>query len=137
MNRSTHLDQYKRTAVQTASPLQLVIMLYDGALRFIVLGRKAMLEGDLYHQNHYLQKAQRIISELTACLDMEKGADISSNLFGLYTFAYNELVAANVGDDPKPLYNAERVLEQLRSSWIELEKETRTQPVPQEERLSS
>jgi flagellar protein FliS len=110
-------------------------MLYDGALRFIEQGRVAMEAKNTYQQHESLVKAQRIISELTACLDMKQGGIISENLFALYTFCYNELVEANLADNPEKLATASKVLEDLRSSWISIEAQQRGEN--KEERLAS
>ena len=125
MSYQKHLQVYQNSAVQSASPLQLVIMLYDGAIRFCRLGQEAMNNGDLYQQNSYIQKAQKIVAELMSCLDMQKGGPIAENLFALYTYAYNQLVEANVEDNEQGLRQAMKVLEQLRESWVELERQAR------------
>ncbi|MBS1704534.1 MAG: flagellar export chaperone FliS [Armatimonadetes bacterium] len=125
MSYNKHLQVYQNTTVQSASPLQLVIMLYDGAVRSIKQGELAMANGDLYQQNHHLTKAQKIVAELIACLDLEKGGEVATNLFALYSYIYNELVQANVEDQTEPLQRSLQVLEGLRASWVELEKQTK------------
>lgn len=115
------IDQYRKSAVSTASPLQLVIMLYDGAIRFMESAKSAMREGDLYKQNQACQKAQKIIAELISCLDMQRGGEVAQNLFALYTFAYNRLVEANMEDKEDYISQAQRVLTDLRESWTALE----------------
>jgi flagellar protein FliS len=122
---NSQIDQYRKSAVSGASPLQLIVMLYDGALRFIEGGKKAMEAGNRYVQNEQLTRAQRIIAELMSCLDMERGAEISQNLFALYSFCYNKLVEANIEDNPEPLGQVARVLGDLRSSWSQLESQLR------------
>ena len=69
--------EYQKNAVNGASPIQLVVMLYDGALKFMEAGKKAMAEGDRDKQNQNLQKAQKIVMELMSCLDMEEGKEIA------------------------------------------------------------
>lgn len=101
-------------------------MLYDGALRFIKKGQAAMIEGDRFNQNHNLVKAQKIVAELMSCLDMNQGQEIAANLLALYTYAYNQLVMANMEDKPEPLLQASKVLEDLRESWVELERMVRS-----------
>lgn len=120
------IDQYRKAAVSTASPLQLVIMLYDGALRFMQAAKNAMAEGDLQTQNDKLQKAQKIVAELTSCLDLEQGGEIAQNLFALYDFAYNRLVLANIEDRPDYVDQAMKVLSDLRESWVAVESQHRT-----------
>jgi flagellar protein FliS len=103
-------------------------MLYDGALRFMQAGREAILSGDLYAQNTNLQKAQRIVAELTSCLDLQQGGEIAQNLFALYDFVYNRLIAANVEDNLAALDQAMKVMIDLRESWDQLASQPRTTP---------
>ncbi|MCH8274076.1 MAG: flagellar export chaperone FliS [Armatimonadetes bacterium] len=114
------IAEYRKAAVNTASPLQLVLMLYDAALRNCETGKCAIEEGDLEKQNDHLGKAQRIISELTASLDMEQGGEIAQNLFGLYTYCLNELSRANTEDKADSVDNCTRVLSELRTSWQQI-----------------
>ncbi len=137
MNRGAFVDTYRQNAVQTASPLQLVIMLYDGAIRFCEMAKTAMADGDLFNQNHYIQKAQRIVLELTSCLDINQGGEIGKNLFSLYTFCYDGLVAANLADKPEDLDAVIAVLKDLREGWTEIEQMHRTQRPTEELRLAS
>lgn len=118
---SKHVQTYQTAAISSASPLQLVVMLYDGALKFLKLAREAMEHRELYQQNDRIQKAQKIITELMSCLDMHQGGEIAQNLFALYSYCYNELVMANVEDNVEALDRAVKVLTDLRSSWVELE----------------
>ena len=122
---NSSIDQYRKSAVTTASPLQLVIMLYDGALRFIDNAKTALDEGDRFKQNYASQKAQKIVAELMACLDMQKGGEIAQNLFALYTFVYNRLVEANMEDRKDYYQQAEKVLADLKSSWVRIESSQR------------
>lgn len=125
MPYATHVDAYRKTAVNTASPLQLVLMLYDGALRFMEAGLHAMERKDVFAQNDQLQRAQKILMELMACLDMERGGDIAQNLFAIYGFAHNELVVANVEDQPEKVRGVMKLMSDLRTSWIEIERQQR------------
>lgn len=125
MAHGRFVQEYQKGAVNGASPIQLVIMLYDGALRFMEAGKHAMSQGDLERQNTNLQKAQKILMELLSCLDMERGAEIATNLLALYTYALNELVEANMKDEPDGIERAMRVLSELRESWVEIDKATR------------
>lgn len=120
------LDEYRKSAVSSASPLQLVIMLYDGALRCMETAKKEMHEGNLFHQNAQLVKAQKILAELMSSLDMQKGGDIAQNLFSLYSYVYNQLVTANVDNSPAGIDQGIQVLSQLRVSWSALEEQQRT-----------
>jgi len=116
-------QEYQKHNVNGASPVQLIIMLYDGALRFMEQGKHAMAHGDLPRQNQCLQKAQRIIVELMSTLDMERGGEIAKNLFALYGYVLNELVAANVEDQPEPIDRSIKVISELRDGWAQIERQ--------------
>lgn len=114
-------NEYRKNAVNGASPLQLVIMLYDGALRFMEAGKHAMGQRDLQRQNDNLQRAQRIIMELMACLDMQQGGEIAKNLLAIYTYILNELVNANIKDDPHAIDRSMKIISELRESWVKVD----------------
>ena len=127
---NSSIDQYRKSAVTTASPLQLVIMLYDGALRFIETATEALESGDRFKQNHASQKAQKIVTELMACLDMQRGGEVAQNLFALYSFVYNRLVEANLEDRSDYYAQAGKVLSDLKVSWVHLESAQREGRAP-------
>ncbi|MDR2736468.1 MAG: flagellar export chaperone FliS [Gracilibacteraceae bacterium] len=89
---------YKQTAVETATPEKLVVMLYNGALRFLHKGEKGLLAGNYEEANEALSRALDIVVELNATLNMEAG-DIASNLRDLYNFYAREILAANIKRD--------------------------------------
>jgi flagellar secretion chaperone FliS len=132
-----YVQEYQKSAVNGASPVQLVIMLYDGALRFMEAGKYALQQGDLERQNQNLQRAQKILMELMSCLDMEKGGDISKNLLALYTYALNELIEGNMKDQAEPVERAMRVLSELREGWVEIEKVAKPASEPTEVRVAA
>lgn len=112
-------------------------MLYDGAIRFMEAGKYGIENKDLETQNKNLQKAQRIVMELMSCLDMDKGADIAKNLLALYSYVLNELVEANIGDRTEPIDRCIKILSDLRESWVEVERMSRTPAEPVEARLAA
>lgn len=114
-------DVYQRTQVDTASPARLVVMLYDGAIRFLRQGQIAMQQGNREKQNHYLVRAQRVITELASSLDMEAGAEIAANLMALYRFMHEQLVLANLQDDVDKVQKVREMLESLREAWAQVE----------------
>lgn len=120
-----NISQYKKNAVTTASPLQLVIMLYDGCLRFMTNADQAMQRKDIFSQNQNCQRAQNIITELISTLDMDRGGEIATNLYQLYNYAYDQLIMANINDDQVALKQSMKVFEELRQSWSALEQQTR------------
>jgi len=124
--QNQYIQQYRATAIQTASPLQLVIMMYDGALRFILAAKQALQAKDRYEQNQNLLRAQKVVGELICCLDMHKGGEIASNLLSIYTYVYDELVRSNIEDDIEGLERCSQILSELRSGWVQMESELRS-----------
>ncbi|MEQ1823124.1 MAG: flagellar export chaperone FliS [Fimbriimonadaceae bacterium] len=120
-------NEYRKNAVNGASPLQLIVMLYDGALKNIELGRAAMAHQDYTRQNQHLQQAQKIVFELLACVDVAKGGEIATNLIALYEYVINELVRANIEDKAEPLDHCVKVLSDLRQTWNELDNQVRSE----------
>lgn len=125
MSKRQFVQEYQKGAIGGASPVQLVVMMYDGALRFMEQGKHAMKLKDLEKQNYYLLKAQKIVMELTACLDMEQGGEIAQNLLALYGYVVNELMEANMKDLPEGIDRAIRVISDLRESWVQVEAKLR------------
>lgn len=123
---NANIDHYRKSSVSGATPLQLVIMLYDGALRFLKQAQRAIQQDDLYHKNENLTKAQRIVAELLSCLDMEKGGEIAKNLFALYSYVYDQMVQANLNDDLEAIERSVKVLSDLRTSWVQLEEQAKS-----------
>lgn len=128
--------EYQKNAVNGASPLQLIVMLYDGALKHMEAGKKAMTDGDREAQNHSLQKAQKVVMELMSCLDMKEGGEIATNLLSLYSYTLNELVLANMSEDAAAVDRAIKVFSDLRESWRSIQASLRTTPA-QEPRLAA
>jgi flagellar protein FliS len=114
--------EYRRTQVETAPPTQLVVMLYDGAIRFLSLAREKMAARDLEARHTNLLKAQRIITELMSSLDREKGGEVAANLHRLYAFMLRQLVEANLRDRPQPIEDVLGMLRELRESWAEVDR---------------
>ena len=114
--------QYQRMQVETASPTQLIVMLYDGALRFASLAKERMASGDLEARHNYLMKAQRIVTELLAILDVENGGAIARNLRSLYAYILKQLVEANLYDDPARIDEALGMLRELREAWAQVDR---------------
>jgi flagellar protein FliS len=120
-------DRYLETAVETASPARLIVMLYDGAIRFINEAAHAMRQRDYEAQNAKLQRAQKILAELISSLDFDKGGEIAENLFRLYTYMYNQLVEANINDSRDRLEHVVHLLSELREAWDTIATESETQ----------
>jgi flagellar protein FliS len=116
---STGHDAYRTNAVETASPEQLTLMCYDGALRFMRRAAKSLDEGDLADASAATGRAQAIVNELNITLDMEAGGDIASNLRSLYLFVNRHLSEAMLGTDSAKVREAMTVIADLRGAWAE------------------
>ncbi len=110
---------YKEAAILTASPEQLVVMLYDGAIRFLRQGEMAMREGMIAQTNDRLQRAEAIIDELLGTLNMDAG-DISVRLQSIYVFCRKLLMEARVERDPAKVGQVVTFLAELREAWAQI-----------------
>lgn len=124
--------RYLETAVETAHPARLVVMLYDGAIRFLNEAEDAMNRADYERQNHFIIKAQRIVAELMSSLDMHKGAHIAENLLNLYAYIYNQLIEANMGDQVEMIGHVRGLLQELREAWDQVACQAETEMPAQE-----
>ncbi|MFQ3611648.1 MAG: flagellar export chaperone FliS [Fimbriimonadales bacterium] len=122
-------NRYLETAVETASPVRLVVMLYDGAIRFLNEAKQAIQNRDFETQNLKFQRAQRILAELISSLDFDKGGEIAENLFRLYTYMYNQLVEANLQDSIERTEHVIHLLSELREAWDTIANQSEV-PVP-------
>ena len=113
---------YKNTAVQTATPEKLLVMLYTGEIKFLRQGQKAIENKNYEEAHNSLKKAQDIISELNITLNMEKGGEIAVNLRQLYNFYYGEVLKANLKKEASFLKPVVAFFESYRDIWIETAK---------------
>ncbi len=111
------IDAYQRAAIGTQSRGRLIVLLYDGAIKFMKLAIKEMEAGNAAAKGQYLDRAQDIINELNAVLDMEGGGEISQNLRRLYVFMNRRLWQANARSDPQMVREVIALMEELNQSW--------------------
>lgn len=124
------LSAYRETRVKTASQGQLVIMLYDEAVKQMDQGLEmlALNAGEkrdparIEQAGRALVKTQEIITELMVSLNFEQGGDIAKNLFGLYSWFKQELLESNISQEPGRLINVRNMLHDLRGAWAEAAK---------------
>jgi flagellar protein FliS len=119
MSVSTHARAaaYQQSSVLTASPGQLVVMLYDGARRFLFQAAAAMREGSVATAHQRLRRAEDILSELLATLDHDRGGEVASRLQGLYVFFLAELNRARLHQEPERVDFVHEQLGELREAW--------------------
>ncbi len=115
---NTYMNQYQNTHIQTASPEKILIMLYDGAIRFCRQAIEAMADGNKEIQNEKISRTMAIVSEFAISLDHEIGGEIATDLDSLYMFMIRELTRANIEKDRKALETVEELLSGLRDTWV-------------------
>jgi flagellar protein FliS len=113
-------QQYLKTRVMTATPEQLQLMLYDGAIRFAEQARLAMIDKQFEHSFQMIGRVQRILTELTCSLKRDVFPELCDRLSGLYTFAYKRLIDANIEHDLNALDEAITLLKYQRETWMML-----------------
>jgi len=111
------IQAYQDTAVTTQSKGRLIVMLYEGAVKFLKLAIKEVEAKNYEAKGNYINKAQDIITELNAVLDMEAGGEIAGNLRKLYFFMNERLSQANTKTDPEMIREVISLLEELNQGW--------------------
>ena len=116
-----YAQTYRQNSVQTASPGQLILMLFDGALRFMNRAIQGFEVADLAQRNETvhvsLVKTQAIIDELQASLNLEVGGDFPRTMSSLYDFMRTQLRTANVKKDAAPVQVVIELLGDIRDAW--------------------
>jgi flagellar protein FliS len=124
MPRNKPWDSYRKVATQTATPGQLVLMLYDGAISFLEKALVGFAHEDpqLFNQtiNNNILRAQAIIHEMNVSLNMRAGGDAASNFRRLYNYLYRRLSIANRTKEKVPVEESITHLRVLRDSWAEM-----------------
>jgi flagellar protein FliS len=119
MNQAAVPQAYKESAVMTATPERLVVMLYDGARRFLFQAAGAMREGNIEVSNNRLQRAEAIIDELNNTLDMSVG-EISTRLRALYLFSKRHLMQARIKRNPEMIDEVSSLLDTVGDAWRQI-----------------
>lgn len=116
---------YRQNSVNTASPGELTLLLYNGCLKFIKLGKNAIEDQNVEQRNVNLIKAQNIVQELMVTLNMD--IEISHKLMQMYDYIHRRLVEANLKNDPQILDEVEEFVMEFRDMWKEVIQSTRKQ----------
>lgn len=114
-----HMDSYKAAHIETATPERLVVMLYDGAIKYLNLGQQGLEKKDFEVSHRNILKAEAIILELMSVLDMDVGGELAQNLYNLYDYMYRQLIQANIKRKIEPLKEVVNLLSELRGAWSE------------------
>ena len=111
------IEAYQEAAVTTQNKGKLIVMLYEGAIKFLKQAIPELEAGNHEAKSKYLNKAEDIINELSTVLDMEAGGEIATNLRSLYMFMIRHLHEANKKQDTKKIEEVIKLLEELNQAW--------------------
>ncbi|HWJ50842.1 MAG TPA: flagellar export chaperone FliS [Solirubrobacteraceae bacterium] len=118
-NLTASPQAYRQSAVLAAAPGELVVMLYDGARRFLRQATVAMREGQIERAHNTLRRSEMIIAHLDATLDFEQGL-VSERLHELYGFCLKHLNSGRMNQDPTKLEEVSELLGELREAWSQV-----------------
>lgn len=111
---------YKADEVTTQQRGKLIVMLYDGAVRFLTIAKEKLQEGDFALKGVYIGKAQDIVAELNNCLDMDAAPEIANDLRALYNFIYRHLNEANIERSAEKIDECIGLLNELCEAWAQV-----------------
>lgn len=114
---------YQNNSIFTASPEELILMLYNGAIKFCNQAVEAIEQNNIPKSNEYILKAQKIISELRVTLD--KKYPVAEDMDRMYEFIYHSLVQANISKDVEKLNTATQFIREFRDTWREAMKKAK------------
>ncbi len=122
MSRDLHLKEYQANSVGTADQKQLIIMLYEGALRFIKEAEGHMTSFKTFDKaNAAILRAQDIFTELMVSLNLAEGGEIAQNLFNLYAYCKTQLLEANLEKKTDKMKPVKKVLTELVEAWKQID----------------
>lgn len=129
MQRDLHLKEYQANSVGTADQKQLIIMLYEGVLRFVNAAESNMASFKTYDKtNMNILRAQDIFTELMVSLNIEQGGEIAQNLLNLYAYCKSQLLEANLQKKAEFLKPVKKVVSELLEAWKKIEQQPAAKP---------
>jgi flagellar protein FliS len=111
---------YAATQISTASSVQVVVLLYDGAISSMKLAQEGIVALNFHDKARFLDRALRVVGELAASLNMEEGGVVARELQRLYEYIQFELTQANLKNEPGRLESPIRCMSEIRKAWQEL-----------------
>ena len=122
--------QYQKTAVTTASREKILLMLYEGAIRFVKQAKVAMDQKKIAEKGKFISKATAILSELMATLDFKVGGELAVDLENLYVFMIDKLIEGNISNNVDCLDQVLQLLDTLYVAWKDVIENPRNDGVP-------
>ncbi|NRA65022.1 MAG: flagellar export chaperone FliS [Pseudobacteriovorax sp.] len=123
-------SNYQKTQVTTASQEKILLMLYEGAIRFVKHAKKSLAEDNVPDKGKYISKATAILSELMATLDFKVGGQLATDLENLYVFMIDKLIEGNINNDVEALNVVEDLLKTLYTAWKDVIENPRPDGMP-------
>lgn len=123
-------SKYQKTQVTTATPEKILLMLYEGAIRFTKQARVSLEQKKIAEKGQAISKATAILSELMATLDFKVGGQLAHDLENLYIFMIDKLIEANITNTVEPLDVVEGILKNLYTAWKDVIENPRPDGVP-------
>ena len=120
MAPSRYHNQYRENEISTSSQGRLILMMYEGAIKFATMALQSIEKGDIAGQGKYINKTHDIINELSLALDLKKGGEVAQSLESLYQFMLSQLTLANIKSDRKALEIVVKILKPLSEAWEQL-----------------
>ena len=117
----SNISTYQQTEVKTSNRLDLLVMLYDGAVKFMNQAIECQEKSDMAGKGAYVSKAMAIISEFKSTLSFAYDKDLATNLDRLYTFINDKLIKANITKDSNHIHEAVKITIILRDAWKQLQ----------------
>ncbi|MHC4295054.1 MAG: flagellar export chaperone FliS [Planctomycetota bacterium] len=113
----SEISAYQENAITTQTQGRLIVLLYEGAIKFLKQSIAELEAGNMAEKGQYISKALDIINELDICLDVESGGEVAVNLRRLYDFMRRHLTEGNLNRDPRPIRDVITCLEDLLEGW--------------------
>ena len=120
MAPSRYHNQYRENEISTSSQGRLILMMYEGAIKFTTMALQSIEKGDIAGQGKYINKTHDIINELSLALDLKKGGEVAQRLESLYQYMLSQLTLANIKSDRKALEMVIKILSPLAEAWEQL-----------------
>src|SRR5687768_2903464 len=113
-------DAYRKTSVQSSSPLGLVVMLYDGAIKFVLEAREAIARNDVRARTAAVSRALAIVAELQNTLNLKEGGEVGRELDRLYSYLNTRLLDITAKADDEAAKEVHKLLSTLRDGWSQI-----------------
>jgi flagellar protein FliS len=114
---ATATQSYEQASISTQNKGRVIVMLYEGTIKFLKQATDAMEKGDLESKGKFIVKAQDIIFELNSVLDIDNGGEVAQNLRKLYNFMWQRLSEASIKQDAGMVREVISLLEELNRGW--------------------